>query len=712
MINHTAKWISRHSKLIAIICILLIIPSIIGYLSTFINYDILSYLPKNLNSVAGEEILDKTFGNSATAFIIIKNQPAGTTQRLKNKISKIEGVSQVLWIDDIADISIPREILPDEIQRIFYSKDGSTTLMMVQFSGSASSDSTTAAIKQIRKYMNKDMLISGLSAIGYDTKKLADSQSFIFIMLAISIALVIISFTLESYALPFILLASLMLAVIYNMGTNIIFGSISYITQCISAILQLGVTMDYSVFLIDRYTEEKRFFDNKQDAMAKAISGTFVSLIGSSLTTIFGFLALCFMSLTLGKDIGLVMAKGVIFGVLSVVTFLPSLVLLLDDKIENTRHNSKIPNFDRLNRFTIKHRRLFAIILLILIIPSYLASSKLNLYYDMTKSLPQNLISVRGLNEMKEKFNMASTHFVIINKDIPSNKLESMTTEIKKIDGINSVLSLSSFIGAAVPKEILPEKFTKISESKNYQLIMITSEYNTASDEVNAQIDKIKDIVFKYDKNGYITGEGVMTKDLIDITKRDFAITNILSIAAIFILIAITFKSISIPFILVSAIELAIFINESISFIINEPLPFIAPTIISAVQLGATVDYAILLTSRFREERRFGKTDKEAIIAAANAADRSIFQSALVFFGATFGVYLSCNIQIVKSICGLLARGALISGIVIIVFLTPILFISEKFIDKTTLQWTYSSTLTKKIHKHIKNKFNDKIKKG
>lgn len=703
MINHTAKWISRHSKLIAIICVLLIVPSIIGYLSTFINYDILSYLPKNLNSVAGEEILDKTFGNSATAFLVIKNQTAGTAQKLKNRISKIDGVSQVIWIDDIADISIPQEMLPNKIRKIFYSNDGSATLMMVQFTGSASSDTTTSAIKQIRKYMNKDMLISGLSAIGYDTKKLADNQAPVFIILAIIIALAILSFTLESYALPFILLASLMLAVIYNMGTNIIFGSISYITQCISAILQLGVTMDYSVFLIDRYTEEKKFFDNKQDAMAKAISGTFVSLTGSSLTTIFGFLALCFMSLTLGRDIGLVMAKGVVFGVLSVVIFLPSLILLSDNKIKSTRHKAKIPSFDKLNDFTIKHRRVFAAVALALIIPSYLASTKLNLYYDMTKSLPQNLISVRGLNEMKEKFNMASTHFVIVNKDTPSNKLEAMTNEIKEIDGINSVLSLSGFIGAGIPKEILPEKIRKISESGDYQLIMITSEYNTASDKVNTQIESLKRIVLKYDKNGYITGEGVMTKDLIDITKRDFAITNILSIAAIFILIAITFKSFSIPFILVAAIELAIFINEGISFIINEPLPFIAPTVISAVQLGATVDYAILLTSRFREERRFGKSREEAIKAAANASDKSIFQSALVFFGATFGVYLSCNIQIVKSICGLLARGALISGVVIILFLTPILFISESFINKTTFHWTYVPKPQNKLHKFHKN---------
>ena len=421
--------------------------------------------------------------------------------------------------------------------------------------------------------------------------------------------------------------------------------------------------------------------------MASAISSTFVSLAGSSLTTVFGFLALCFMSFKLGLDIGLVMAKGVLLGVITVVTFLPALILLLDDKIEKTRHKSLVPHFGKLNEFTLKHRRVIAIIFLLLIIPAYGASKSVNVYYNMDKALPSDLASIVSLHEMKDKFNMATTHFIIVSDDIPSQKLEAMEQEIEDVDGITNVVAMNEFLGSAIPADMIPDDIRNICIKDGYQLMMVNTSYATATDEENAQIDTLKSIVLKYDPNGYLTGEGAMTKDLVDVTNRDFIITNIISVAAIFILIAIIFKSISIPVILVASIEIAIFINESFSFMFGETIPFIAPTIIGCVQLGATVDYAILITSRFREELRKGLSKDEAIRKAANESDRSIFQSAMVFFVATFGVYLICDIEIVKSICGMLARGAIISAFIIICTLPPILYICEKLINKTSFNW-------------------------
>lgn len=698
MIDKIAKGIANHPKLVLIVCLILIIPAAFGYFNTFVNYDILSYLPADLGSVQGEQILDNTFKNAASSIVVIKNEDQKTAADLKEKIQEIDGVSKVMWIDDIADITIPAEMLPDSIKSIFYSEDGTATLMMVQYSDSGASDSTMNAIKEIRHYLNKNMFMSGVSAIMYDTKELADSQAPIYIAIAIALALVVLSFTLNSWILPFVLLAALCTAVIYNMGTNFFFGGISFITQCIGAILQLGVTMDYSVFLMDRYEEEQRHNDNKTDAMVKAISGTFVSLCGSSLTTVFGFLALCFMSFTLGLDIGLVMAKGVLLGVVTVVTFLPALILLLDDKIEATRHKSIVPHFGKINEFTIKHRRIIAVIFLILFIPSFIMSKNVKVYYNMDRALPQDLDSIVSLNEMKETFNMATTHFIIVKEDMPASDFEMMTKEIKEVDGITSVISMSEFLGNAIPREIVPDDLLEICVKDGYQLMMVNTSFATATDEENAQVDTINNIVKSYDSGGYVTGEGAMTKDLVEVTNHDFLITSILSIAAIFVLIAIIFKSISIPIILVASIELAIFINESISFITGSTISFVAPTIIGCVQLGATVDYAILLTTRFREELRNGLSRGDAIRKAANASDRSICQSALVFFAATFGVYLVCDIEIVKSVCGLLARGSIISAIIIIFALTPILYICDNLINKTSFHWRESPM--KKIKKH------------
>lgn len=687
MIDKIAKGIANHPKIVLIVCLLLIIPSAIGYFNTFVNYDILSYLPDNLNSVQGEEILDKTFNNAAISVIVIEDEQPKYAQSLKEQIAQIDGVSKVMWIDDIADITVPESMLPDSIRSIFYSEDGSATMMMVQYTQSGASDSTMNAIKAIRKCMNKNCFLSGMSAINADTKTLADSQAPLYIAVAIVLALIVLSFTLKSWILPFVLLAALSTAVIYNMGSNIFFGQISYITQCIAAILQLGVTMDYSVFLMDRYEEERRYTQNRTDAMAKAISGTFVSLCGSSLTTVFGFLALCFMSFTLGLDIGLVMAKGVLLGVVTVVTFLPALILLLDDKIEATRHRSIVPHFGKLNVFTIKHRRLIAVIFLLLFLPAFFASQNVNVYYNMDRALPADLPSIKSLQVMKEKFNMATSHFIIVDENLPARELAEMTEQIQQTDGITSVVSMSSFVGPAIPNSILPEDLKEVCIQGGYQMMLVNTSFSAATDEENAQIETLLSIIRQYDPNGYITGEGALTKDLVDITDRDFMVTSIISTAAIFILIAVIFKSVSIPFILVASIELAIFINEALSFVTGTTIPFIAPTVIGCVQLGATVDYAILLTTRFREELRRGLPKREAILKAANESDRSICQSALVFFAATFGVYLICDIEIIKSICGMLARGSVISAFIIIFMLTPLLYLCESGIQKTTRHW-------------------------
>ena len=684
MIKKIAHFIAYHPKIILTVATLLLIPCIFGYIGTDINYDIMSYLPDDLDSVQGEVILDKVFGNSANAFLVIEDMPSKDVAEVKQKVSQIDGVKSVTWIDSFVDISVPESMLPDVVKDIFYSTDGDSTLMMIQFDAGSADESTTHAIKDIKKLMNKQCFLSGMSAIMADTEDLVNKEAPIYIAIAVALALIALSFTMKSWILPFVLLMALAYAVIYNMGTNF-FGSISYITQSIAAILQLGVTMDYSVFLMDRYDEELLRNSNKNEAMSRAISKTFVSLAGSSLTTVFGFLALCFMSFTLGLDIGIVMTKGVILGVLSVAIVLPAMLLMFDKPIHRFHHKPLVPKFKGLSEFTVKHRKAIAAVFLILIIPSYMLKNKVDVYYDFQKALPQEMTSVSSLSKLKNDFNMATTHFVIVDETIPAHDMTKMVNEFENVDGISSVLSLNSFVGSAIPESMIPDSVKEICQKGGYRLMMMNSVYGPATDEENAQIDKLLDILHKYDENGYITGEGALSKDLVTVTDRDFKITSIISIAAIFLLIAICFKSISIPVILVASIELAIMINESVPFFTGTEIPFIAPTIIGCVQLGATVDYAILMTSRFREELRNGKDKKQAIIDAAQASCRSIFQSALVFFCATFGVYLVCNVMLVKSICAMLARGAIISALIIMICLPAILYICEGLIEKTTI---------------------------
>lgn len=689
-IEKLSEWITRHPKFIMTVALILLIPAIIGYLLTGVNYDILSYLPDDINSVQGEQILDESFHNASSAMLVIENFDDKDVVALKEKIMKIDGVTNVTWTDSVIDTTVPNSSLPSFLRKIFYSTDGKSTLMLINFESASASNETGTAIKEIRSLMNKQCFLSGMSAVLTDTKDLADSQAPIYIAFAIFLALVVMSFTMDSWVLPFVLLASLGIAVVYNMGTNLIFGEISFITKSIAAILQLGVTMDYSVFLIDRFDEEQRYTDDRSLAMGRAVAKTFTALMGSSLTTVFGFLAMCFMTLTLGFDIGIVMAKGVVFGIITVVTVLPSMVLLLYKPIYRFRHKRFVPKFNGLASFTTKHRRVFAIILLVLLVPAYLAQSNVSKYYDVVSGMPQDLDSIVALNKMKEEFNMANTHFVVIDDDVPDGKVNSMIQDIKEIDGIETVVALGEYVGAGIPKSIIPESVKSIAEKDGYQMMMINSDYSTGTDELNAQIDEMNNVISKYTDSGYLTGEGVLTKDLISIANNDFVVTSIISTVAIFILVAICFKSISIPCILVLMIELSIWINIGLSYLMGTEISFITPTVINCVQLGATVDYAILMTTRFREEIQSGKDKKTAIHDAAASSCTSIFQSALVFFSATIGVYFICDIKMIKEICELLARGSFISAIMIMLVLPPVLYILEGVINKTTYKWRVS----------------------
>lgn len=692
MIRKISQFISSHPKTILLIATLLLLPAIVCYLATNVNYDILTYLPEDLESVQGERILDETFNDAAMAMIVTEDYELRDVSRMKAEIREVDGVRQVMWVDDIADVSIPESMLPKILSSVFYSADGKSTMMMVQFVESGSSARTMQALREIRRIMDKNSFMSGLSAITLDTKELADAQAPLYIVIAIALALIALCFTMRSFALPFITLVSLGYAVLYNMGTNLIMGEISYITQCIAAILQLGVTMDFSVFLIDRYEEEKQKFPDKADAMSSAIQATFVSVSGSSLTTVAGFLALCFMQFTLGLDIGIVMAKGVLLGLVTVLTVLPAFVLCFDALIQKTAHKSFVPRFGGLNAFVLKHKAVAAIVFVLLFVPSFLGQKSVKVYYNMVNSLPQDIASVVALGKLKDEFDMAGTHFILLPEDAPASDVSAMTEEIKAVDGVTLCLSLHSVVGGAIPLSMLPDNVRSICVKGGWQLMMVNSEYETASDALNAQIEQITAIVKSYCPGAVLTGEGILTKDLIEVTNRDFTVTNIISIGAIFLLILICFKSVSMPVLLVLAIELAIMINESISFLTGTEIPFIAPTVIGCVQLGATVDYAMLMGTRFKEELQRGRDKYEAIRIAADESDRSIFQSASVFFLATFGVYVSCNISIIRSICALLARGSLISAAVIILCLPSVLVLCEGVINKTSLHWRNSQS--------------------
>ena len=675
------KFISHRPKFVLLVMTLLLIPAFLGYKLTGVNYDILSYLPKDLKSTQGQEILDKDFKNAATGMLILEGTDH-EAEVLREKILKIDGVEDVISKTSTVGNMIPSEFLPDDIKDIFYAED--STLMIVKFSESSSSLKTMSAIDQIRSIESNQKYLSGISSLVKDTKDLIDKETPIYVALAVTLGLIILSFTNESTIIPFVFILTIGYAVLYNFGTNIFLGEISYITKAIAAVLQLAVTMDYSIFLYHRYVEEKKNFDNKNDAMDMAIQETISSLFASSLTTFAGFIVLIAMRLGLGKDIGLVMSKGVLIGLIATVTVLPAMLLVVEKFINKYNHRVMLPEFNRLANFTIKHKKTLFTVFLLLFVPAIYGSVNTKLYYNLDRSLPQDLDSIVSLNKMKKDYDMASTHFIVVKDDLSKSDLESLISDIKGVEGINSVLSASSVTGYTIPSEFLPEKLQDNFSKNGYQMIMANSKFQTASPEVKKQVGEMKSIINKYDKEGYLTGEAVLTDDLTVISDRDFQIVNLISIAVVFLIIALVFKSIGIPIVLIGAIELAIQINMGIPFYLNHTIPFITSIIIGVIQLGSTIDYSILMTDRFLAEYNKTKDVDESIKISVKETSKSIVTSALSFMAATIGVGIFSKMEIVSTICTFLARGAIISMCVIILLLPAIISVSFPLIRKTT----------------------------
>ncbi|WP_251317949.1 efflux RND transporter permease subunit [Flintibacter muris] len=685
MVEKIAHKLTRKPKLVALIALLMLIPAIIGYAATRINYDILSYLPQDLPSSQGEQMLEEPFHMAATSMLIVENMPAGYTNRLIQDIKEVPGVSSAIWISNLVGIQVPVEMIPANFRDMFFS--GKATMMLIQYDHAGASDETMEAIEQVRRVCNENCFLAGFSVVVKDTRDVMDSELPIFVGLAVLLALAAMSVTLESTVLPFVYLASIGMAVVYNFGSNIFLGEISYITKAIAAVLQLGVTMDYSIFLYHRYEEEREHYDDKRDAMTQAIIAAFRSLSGSSLTTIAGFLALCFMRLTLGRDIGIVMAKGVVLGVATVILVLPSLVLIFDKQIDKHRHKTLIPSFDRVNSFIIRRRVPIVVLTLVLFLPAVYAQRHAEIYYKLDESLPRDLPSIISNEKLKNDFDMATSHFVVLRDDISASDMNELETRMEAVPGITSVVSYHSMLGTGIPDFFVPSEVKDMLRQEGYQLMMINSSYEPATDQVARQLDQMNEIIFHYDPEAMVTGEGAMYRDLIDTSSVDFQITNYISIAAIFLIIAFVFRSVTVPLVLVATIELAIFINQGCCYFLGTEIPFIAPTIISCVQLGATVDYAILMTSRFQEELRSGKSREEAIRIAASSSDASIVTSALVLFCATLGVSFVSSIDLIGSICVMLSRGALISALVSIFLMPAVLYVCEPVFSKTGLNW-------------------------
>ncbi|GKX30424.1 hypothetical protein SH1V18_29040 [Vallitalea longa] len=681
-----ARMIVKHRKLVLIIGILLLLPSLYGMTNTRVNYDLLTYLPEELDSMKGQEVLDDVFHKAATGLLVIEDMESKDVLELKQKIDNIEGVEKTLWISDLMDITIPKEFLPSDIKDIFYS--GDSTLMMIEFTHESASDETQTAIKDIRGIMNKQCFLSGMSAILRDTIKLADKETPIYVLVAVILAVIVLALTLESTIVPFIFLAAIGMAIVYNFGTNIFFGEISYITKSLAAVLQLGVTMDFSIFLLHRYEDELKISNNKEEAMAVAITKTATSIAGSSLTTIAGFLALAVMKLGLGKDIGFVMAKGVFLGVVCTITILPAFILTFNKLIHRFNHGTVLPSFNKTTNFIIKHYKKFVVLFILLFIPFIYGKSNTDVYYNLDESLPKNLDSIIALEKLKTGYDMTTTHMIAIDSDVPSYQAKEMIGKIEKLPGVQTAIGYDKLVGPAIPYEYVPEKLTDILEKDGYKLVLVNSSFKAATDEQNKQLQDINDIVKSYDENGMVTGEGALTKDLVELADVDFKNVSIASIAAVFVIILLVFGSISIPIILVGAIELAIFINMGIPYFTNTTIPFVSSIVIGTIQLGATVDYAILLTTRFREEIRHGHDKFEAMRISLLGSVKSIVTSALTFFGATVGVGFIADMEMIKSLTGMISRGAIISMFVIIFMLPALLLLFEGFISKTSRKWS------------------------
>ncbi len=682
-----AHFVVKFHKLILILSVVLLIPSAIGAVATRINYDILTYLPSELDSMVGEQYLEKDFNLASSAMVTVENMPTAQLLDLKERISNVEGVSEAFWLSDVLDVTVSNTMLPDEIYNFMFSSDKDATMMIVRFSDTAASESTMNAIAKIKKICANEAYIGGMSIILQDTKALVDQELPIYIVIAVAACIVVLWLGLKSNILPFLFMIGLVFPILYNFGSNIIFGQISYITEALATVLQLGVTMDYSIFLVNRWREERKLVDNDFDAMENAIVNTGVSISASSLTTVAGFLALCFMRLTLGKDIGLVMAKGVVLGVLSTITVLPALILVFRDKIWKWEHKPLIPKLKGASEFVTKHHKAVPIVFLCILAIFGLAYPKVEQYYTLTDSLPDTMTGKIGNEKLKEDFNMTSSYFVIVRDDLLDDDVKQMSKEIENLDNITSCLSVEQFVGAAIPSTILPEMVNDTFISNGHELIMVNSKLKAGTDEINAQIEELTQIVHKYDSTGVVTGEAPMTKDLIEIANVDFNNVNWISILFVFAIIAISFKSLFLPVLLVAAIESAIVINMAIPYFTGTTLPFIASIVIGTIQLGATVDYAILMTTRFKEELENGNNKIEAAKIAVYQCSQSILTSGLTFFGATVGVSLISQMELLQSICLLIARGAIISMIVIIFVLPCFLILFESLIRHTTIGW-------------------------
>ena len=680
-----SKAVVKHRVLILIIALVLLVPSVLGMANTRINYDMLDYLPEDMDTVVGQNELLADFGKGAFSLIVVEDMPARDVSALKEKIEAVEHVDSVVWYDTVADLSVPMEILPEKIYNEF--NNGDATMLAVFFDSSTSADVTMDAIREIRSLAGRQCFVTGMSALVTDLKDLCEQEEPIYVALAVACACLAMMILLDSWLAPLIFLASIGICIVINLGSNYFLGEISYITKALSAVLQLAVTMDYSIFLWNSYNEQRTHIEDKNEAMAKAIYETFVSVLGSSITTIAGFIALCFMSFTMGRDLGVVMAKGVLLGVIGCVTVLPSLILLFDRPLQRTRHKALIRNANGFARKITKAFPVFLAVFVALAIPAYMGYAKTNeeVYYDMGQCLPQDIDYVIAHSKLADDFDIASTHMLLVDANLPSRDVRNMKREMEAVDGVKYVLSLESVVGSRVPEEVLPDSVRSILKSDRWELMLINSEYKVASDAVNDQIDSLNAILKKYDLSGMLIGEAPCTKDMIETTGHDFQVVNLFSIIAIFVIILLVEKSLSLPVILIAVIELAIFINLGLPHYLGQSLPFIAPICISTIQLGATVDYAILMTTRYKAERVSGKSKYEAVSTALATSVPSIIVSGMGLFAATFGVAVYSNIDIVSSMCMLMARGALISVVCVILMLPAFLMLLDGVVRHTTL---------------------------
>lgn len=681
---------------IFILSILLLIPAGWGYLHTKVNYDILYYLPDTIETMQGQEILAEEFGTGAYSMFICEGMDNKDVAALKKKIEQVDNVEKVIWYDSLMDLSIPMDMLPDKVRNVFNTDD--STMMFIIFRTTTSADETMKAIQEIRNIAGKQCFLSGMSAIVTDTKELSDQEVVIYVGIAVLLSLLVLGVTMDSFFVPVLFLLSIGMAIVYNLGTNMVKGEISYITKALTAVLQLGVTMDYSIFLWHSYQEQQERFRDKKEAMAAAIGKTIKSVVGSSMTTVAGFIALCFMSFTLGMDLGIVMAKGVVIGVICCVTVLPSIIMIFDPILTRTKHRPLLPDMNKLSDFITRHYRLFALVLVLLIVPAAYCQKNADVYYNLDETLPEDLPSIMANKKLQDEFQMGAMHMLLIDSSLPGKEVRKMIGEMEEVDGVKAVLGMETLLGSRIPESMIPSSIKEVLTNEEYELMLVDNEYKTASDEVNAQIEQLNAILKKYDPNGMLVGEAPCTRDLINITDTDFKVVNGVSILAVFLIIIFVFKSCTLPVILVAVIEFAIFINLGIPYLTGTMIPFIASIVIGTIQLGSTVDYAILMTSRYEAERCAGKNRMEAIRIAHRASMKSIIVSALSFFAATFGVGMYSSIDMISSLCTLMSRGAMISMIVVLCVLPSMFMIFDGVICRTSRNFRKATIRRGKQH--------------